>query len=55
MMERRSTTDRYAAAGARVEVIDTAGHSPNVEAPDQVAAIIRDFLANPSRTRSAAS
>ncbi|WP_433199884.1 alpha/beta fold hydrolase [Nocardia sp. CA-107356] len=51
----RNTTERYAAAGARVEVIDTAGHSPNVEAPDQVAAAIRDFLANPSRTRSAAS
>ncbi|MEV5833822.1 alpha/beta hydrolase [Nocardia sp. NPDC052112] len=51
----RNTLDRYAAAGARIEVIDAAGHSPNVETPDRVAAILRDFLADPSRSRSAAS
>ncbi|WP_067812998.1 alpha/beta fold hydrolase [Nocardia inohanensis] len=38
------TRDRYAAAGARVEIIDTAGHSPNVETPDRFAASVRDFL-----------
>ncbi|MEV4127996.1 alpha/beta hydrolase [Nocardia sp. NPDC049707] len=51
----RNTIDRYAAAGARIEVIETAGHAPNVETPDQVAAVLRDFLADPSRSRSAAS
>ncbi|MGW5309135.1 alpha/beta fold hydrolase [Nocardia thailandica] len=36
--------DRYAAAGARVHIVEEAGHSPQVERPDEVAAVIRDFL-----------
>jgi pimeloyl-ACP methyl ester carboxylesterase len=32
--------------GARVEVIDRAGHSPMVEAPEKTLALIVDFLAN---------
>ncbi|MGX1809469.1 alpha/beta fold hydrolase [Nocardia sp. NPDC055321] len=39
------TRDRYTAVGARFELIDEAGHSPNVETPDRLAAILRDFLA----------
>ncbi|MBF6354696.1 alpha/beta hydrolase [Nocardia higoensis] len=34
---------RYAAVGARTEVIPDAGHSPQVETPHHVAALIRDF------------
>ncbi|WP_433525041.1 alpha/beta fold hydrolase [Nocardia pseudovaccinii] len=51
----RNTIDRYAAAGARIEVIDTAGHSPNVETPERVATALRHFLTDPSRSRPAAS
>ncbi|MGW4772725.1 alpha/beta fold hydrolase [Nocardia sp. NPDC004278] len=51
----RNTVDRYAAAGARIELIDTAGHAPNVETPDRVAAALRAFLADPTVSRSAAS
>ena len=40
------TAARYEAAGARVEVIDGAGHSPNVERPVQVAAVIGAFLSD---------
>lgn len=36
---------RYAAAGARVEIIDKVGHSPVVEAPAEVDRILRAFLA----------
>lgn len=41
------TCARYAAAGAHTEVIDAAGHSPNVETPEAVATLLRTFLANP--------
>jgi pimeloyl-ACP methyl ester carboxylesterase len=34
---------RYRAAGARVVVIDDAGHSVNVQRPAEVAELIRDF------------
>lgn len=40
------TEARYQAAGARVEVIDGAGHSPNVERPAAVARILGDFLSS---------
>jgi pimeloyl-ACP methyl ester carboxylesterase len=33
--------------GARVAVIEVAGHSPNVETPEQVASLIREFIADP--------
>lgn len=40
------TRARYdAVPNLRVEVIDHSGHSPNVEAPDQVAGLLREFLA----------
>ncbi|PKV77146.1 alpha/beta fold hydrolase [Nocardia fluminea] len=39
-----ATLARYAAVGARTEVIGSAGHSPHVEAPHEVAALIRDFV-----------
>ncbi|MGY4099576.1 hypothetical protein ACW2Q0_08445 [Nocardia sp. R16R-3T] len=51
----RKSTGRYTAAGARIELISTAGHSPDVETPAQVAAAPRDLLANPGRSHSAAS
>jgi pimeloyl-ACP methyl ester carboxylesterase len=35
-----------AVPGARVEVIDGAGHSPMVEAPERTIALIADFHAN---------
>ncbi|HKM71325.1 MAG TPA: alpha/beta fold hydrolase [Stellaceae bacterium] len=31
-------------AGARVELIDRAGHMPHLEQPDEVARLVRDFL-----------
>jgi pimeloyl-ACP methyl ester carboxylesterase len=37
------TAARYRAAGARVVVIDGAGHSVNVQRPAEVAELIRDF------------
>ncbi|WP_327144162.1 alpha/beta fold hydrolase [Nocardia sp. NBC_01327] len=42
------TRDRYTAAGARFELIDTAGHSPNVETPAAFTTHLRDFLAAPA-------
>jgi pimeloyl-ACP methyl ester carboxylesterase len=42
------TAARYRAAGARVEVIDGAGHSVNVQRPTEVAELIRDFAAHPT-------
>jgi pimeloyl-ACP methyl ester carboxylesterase len=39
---------RYRAAGARVVVIDDAGHSVNVQRPTEVAELIRDFAAHPT-------
>jgi pimeloyl-ACP methyl ester carboxylesterase len=35
-----------AVPGARVEVVDGAGHSPVVEAPEKTLALISDFLSN---------
>ncbi|MFD3510575.1 alpha/beta fold hydrolase [Nocardia sp. NPDC058666] len=35
---------RYSAAGARTAIIENAGHSPHVEAPEAVAVALRDFL-----------
>jgi pimeloyl-ACP methyl ester carboxylesterase len=31
-------------AGARVEIVDQAGHAPHLEQPDAVAPLVRDFL-----------
>jgi len=42
------TAARYRAAGARVVVIDDAGHSVNVQRPVEVAELIRDFTAHPT-------
>jgi pimeloyl-ACP methyl ester carboxylesterase len=42
------TAARYRAAGARVVVIDDAGHSVNVQRPAEVAELIRDFAAHPT-------
>ncbi|WP_405485003.1 alpha/beta fold hydrolase [Nocardia sp. NBC_00511] len=39
---------RYLGVGAEVVVIDSAGHSPNIEAPEQLSVAIREFAA---RTR----
>jgi pimeloyl-ACP methyl ester carboxylesterase len=44
------TAARYRAVGARVEVIDDAGHSVNVQRPAEVAELIRDFAAHPTRS-----
>lgn len=44
MYDCAKTVARYEAAGARVEVIEGAGHSPNVERPAAVARIVGDFL-----------
>ncbi|MQY24560.1 alpha/beta fold hydrolase [Nocardia aurantia] len=38
-----TTTARYRATGARVEIIDGAGHSPNIERPAVVAELLADF------------
>ncbi|MFC4128491.1 alpha/beta fold hydrolase [Nocardia rhizosphaerae] len=38
---------RYRASGATVRVIENAGHTPNVETPDEVAALLREFLLVP--------
>ncbi|WP_225727879.1 MULTISPECIES: alpha/beta fold hydrolase [unclassified Nocardia] len=37
------TVARYAAAGARVEVVDGAGHSPNIERPNEFARLVGEF------------
>lgn len=42
------TRDRYTTAGARFELIDTAGHSPNVETPQRFTEILREFLVAPT-------
>jgi pimeloyl-ACP methyl ester carboxylesterase len=42
------TAARYRAAGARVVVIDDAGHSVTVQRPTEVAELIRDFAAHPA-------
>jgi pimeloyl-ACP methyl ester carboxylesterase len=42
------TAARYRTAGARVVVIDDAGHSVNVQRPAKVAELIRDFAAHPT-------
>jgi pimeloyl-ACP methyl ester carboxylesterase len=42
------TAARYRAAGARVVVIDDAGHAVNVERPAEVADLIRDFAGHPT-------
>ncbi|WP_227984675.1 alpha/beta fold hydrolase [Nocardia spumae] len=39
----RPTAERYRAAGARVEIIEGAGHSPNVECPERVAELLDAF------------
>jgi pimeloyl-ACP methyl ester carboxylesterase len=38
------TFDRYSAVGARVEVVEGAGHSPFLERPEEVARLLREFL-----------
>lgn len=38
------TIDRYAAVGAKTEVVEDAGHSPHVEQPAEVARLLRSFL-----------
>ncbi|WP_019931584.1 alpha/beta fold hydrolase [Nocardia sp. BMG111209] len=38
-----TTTARYRATGARVEIVDGAGHSPNIERPAVVAELLADF------------
>ncbi len=38
------TFARYSAVGARVEVIEGAGHSPFLDRPAEVARLLRDFL-----------
>jgi pimeloyl-ACP methyl ester carboxylesterase len=40
---------RYAASGARVEILDRSGHSPNIEMPAELAALITDFAATDVR------
>ncbi|MGY6658872.1 alpha/beta fold hydrolase [Amycolatopsis sp. TRM77291] len=39
------TFARYSAAGARVEVVEDAGHSPFLERPGEVARLLREFRA----------
>jgi 2-hydroxymuconate-semialdehyde hydrolase len=38
------TIARYSAAGARTAIIEGAGHSPNIERPAEVVAVVREFL-----------
>ncbi len=38
------TAQRYRAAGARVDIIEGAGHSPNVECPGRVAELLGGFV-----------
>ena len=44
MYDSAASADRYRAAGAETVIIDGVGHSPNVEAPDRVAALIGEFV-----------
>ena len=46
-----STAARYRAAGARVVVIDDAGHAVIIECPTEVADLIRDFATRTLRRR----
>jgi pimeloyl-ACP methyl ester carboxylesterase len=39
------SVERYAAAGARVEILDRSGHSPNIDMPAELAELIADFAA----------
>jgi pimeloyl-ACP methyl ester carboxylesterase len=39
------SAQRYAAAGARVEILDRSGHSPNLEMPGELARLVADFAA----------
>jgi pimeloyl-ACP methyl ester carboxylesterase len=41
------SAQRYARAGARVEIMPDSGHNPTIEFPDETAALIRVFLATP--------
>lgn len=43
------TTARYAAAGARVDIITGTGHSPNIERPAEVARLLGAFAAEHGR------
>jgi pimeloyl-ACP methyl ester carboxylesterase len=43
MYDCASTVARYAAVGARTEVVPAAGHSPQIETPHRVAALLRAF------------
>lgn len=40
------TLARFAAAGAHTHLVEHAGHSPQVEQPDEFVAVLRDFLAD---------
>jgi pimeloyl-ACP methyl ester carboxylesterase len=40
-----TSAERYAAAGAQVEILDRSGHSPNVELPKELAELIAGFAA----------
>lgn len=40
------TSARYSAVGARVEVVEGAGHSPFLDQPGEVARLFREFLAS---------
>ncbi|MGW6426911.1 alpha/beta fold hydrolase [Nocardia sp. NPDC055053] len=39
-----ATLDRYAAAGARTHLVEHAGHSPQIEQPDEFVAVLREFV-----------
>lgn len=39
-----ATLNRYAAAGARTHLVEHAGHSPQVEQPDEVVTVLREFV-----------
>ena len=43
------TAQRYRDAGVDVEIVENAGHSPNIERPEQTAALLRAFVAEGSR------
>ncbi|APE37499.1 hypothetical protein BOX37_30230 [Nocardia mangyaensis] len=38
------TLSRFAAAGARVHLVEHAGHAPQVEQPDEFVTVLREFL-----------
>ncbi|WP_159372834.1 alpha/beta fold hydrolase [Nocardia caishijiensis] len=39
-----ATLDRYAAAGARTHLVEHAGHSPQVEQPDEFVTVLAEFV-----------